>query len=86
MSKKEKLFERFKSKPKDFTWNELTVLLNYFGYDMKVPGKAGGSRTKFISRNGHPPIFLHKPHPHPVLKSYQIEFIFDTLKNEGLII
>ena len=31
MSKVEKLIEKLKSKPKDFTWDEMIKVLNYFG-------------------------------------------------------
>jgi hypothetical protein len=31
MSKIEKLIERFKSYPKDFTWEELVKILAYYG-------------------------------------------------------
>jgi len=47
-------------------------------------GKTGGSRVKFI-HNTLPPIILHKPHPTPVLKIYQLEQIEETLRGEGLI-
>jgi hypothetical protein len=32
-----------------------------------------------------PPVILHKPHPTPVLKKYQLEQIEETLRAEGLI-
>lgn len=32
MSKKEKLLQRLKSKPKDFTYNEAKTILNKFGF------------------------------------------------------
>ena len=32
MSKKEKLLEKLKSKPKDFTYEELKTLLNYVNH------------------------------------------------------
>ena len=33
MSKKEKIIERLKSKPKDFTYDEAKQVLNIFGFD-----------------------------------------------------
>jgi len=33
MSKIEKLIARFKTKPKDFAWDEMTKILNHFGYE-----------------------------------------------------
>jgi len=32
MTKVDKLLKRFKSKPKDFTYEELVQVLKYFGY------------------------------------------------------
>lgn len=84
MTKREKLIERFLSKPKDFNWNELVNILNNFGYEQSGVGKTGGSRARFIRANS-PPITLHKPHPKPILKKYQIDAIIDTLKEEKLL-
>jgi hypothetical protein len=47
-------------------------------------GKTGGSRVKFIHEM-LPPIILHKPHPTPVLKKYQLEQIKETLRGEELL-
>jgi hypothetical protein len=58
--------------------------LTGFGYALAKGGKTGGSRVKFIHET-LPPIILHKPHPTPVLKKYQLEQIEETLKGEGLI-
>lgn len=84
MTKREKLLERFLTKPKDFTWDELTKILSIFGYEQISGGKTGGSRVRFISSD-YPPIILHKPHPKLVLKRYQLEEIFNLLRQEGLI-
>jgi hypothetical protein len=59
-------------------------MLNGFGYILVKSGKTGGSRVKFMHET-LPPIILHKPHPTPVLKKYQLEQIEETLKAEGLI-
>ena len=39
MSRKEKLLERLKQRPKDFTWDELTTLLRQLGYRQVHTGK-----------------------------------------------
>ena len=64
MSKIEKLIARFKNKPKDFTWDEMTKMLNSFGYE-EIHGS--GSRRKFIHENCQL-IILHEPHPKKILK------------------
>ena len=47
MSRFDKLIARFKSRPKDFAWNELVRMLNAFGYSEVPTGKTGGSRRQF---------------------------------------
>lgn len=84
MTKIEKLLDRFLAKPKDFTWDELSKILNSFGYTQVSGGKTGGSRVRFVSTD-HPPIILHKPHPKPVLKRYQLDDIINLLRQENLI-
>jgi hypothetical protein len=84
MNKRDKLLEKLLTKPKDFTWHELTKVLAIFGYEQISGGKTGGSRARFI-HDDYPPIILHKPHPRPILKRYQIEAIINLLKQENLI-
>ncbi len=84
MSKKEKLRNRFKSKPLDFSWGELKSMLSGMGYELSTGGRTGGSRIKFLHPE-RPPIIMHKPHPTPVLKRYQVEQILEFLKKEGLL-
>lgn len=84
MSKKEKLLLRFASKPKDFSWDELERLLGYFGYELMVQGKTGGSRRRFV-HSTHPTISLHKPHLGNILKRYQLEQILEVLRQEKLL-
>ena len=84
MSKQEKLVHRFKSKPADFSWGELKSLLSGFGYLLSTGGKTGGSRVKFMHQE-RPPVIMHKPHPNPVLKRYQVDQILEFLKKEGVL-
>lgn len=49
MSRFEKLLERFKSFPKDFTYDELRALLNHMGFVESNRGKTSGSRVCFFS-------------------------------------
>lgn len=84
MTKIDKLIDRFLTKPRDLTWDELTKILNSFGYKQVSIGKTGGSRIRFISTD-YPPIVLHKPHPKPILKRYQLEDIINLLRQENLL-
>lgn len=85
MSKKEKLLERLKNRPRDFTYEELRTLLNGFGYEEDQGGRTSGSRVKFINYETKSIISLHKPHPENTLKSYQIDDVIDELERQGLI-
>ena len=79
MSKVDKLIEKLKTKPKDFTWDEAVKVLKHLGYSAMAQGKTGGSRRKFVNKNKDI-ISLHEPHPQKVLKSYQLNIIIDHLK------
>lgn len=83
MGKKEKLIERLKSIPKDFTFNELQALLATLEFEQCDKGKTSGSRVKFVK--GEVFIIMHKPHPRKELLEYQVKQVVDTLKKEGLI-
>ena len=83
MSRKDKLLKRFLSEPKDFSWEELTVLLASFGFEEVQTGKTGGSRRRF--RRDEMIISLHKPHPKNILKGYQIKQVLEVLKGEDLL-
>ena len=83
MSKKQKLIERLKSRPRDFEYGEAESLLLSLGFEKSNKGKASGSRVRFNA--GGVPIDLHKPHPHKELKPYQINKIIDALEKEGFI-
>lgn len=82
MGKREKLLAKLKSRPKDFTFQEATTLLAGFGYVLNQSGS--GSRVKFEHEH-YASVFMHKPHPSPVLKPYQLDVVLDTLNQEGLL-
>lgn len=84
MGQKEKLIQRLKAKPKDFTFDEAETLLGYLSYIRSNKGKTSGSRVMFISEE-HEAILLHKPHPQKELKAYQIKQLIEVLEQEGLI-
>ncbi len=82
MTQVDKLKVRFLSKPKDFTWTELTKFLMGLGYKETQAGKTSGSRVRFMHAE-YEPITLHKPHPKPILKEYIIKQLTETLKKRG---
>lgn len=81
MGSAEKLRERFKAVPADFTWDELKRLLAQFGY---AEQKGKGSRRKFKA-DGLPTVILHEPHPGRIVKQYALRYVKEMLENEGLI-
>lgn len=84
MSSKDKLIERFKRLPTDFTFDELQRLLEIFGYSRREKGHTSGSRVIFINKDKRP-IMLHKPHPGNIVKTYALKQVYDELKELELI-
>jgi len=85
VSKLQKLIIRLKSKPRDFSYDDLRKTLNGLGYEEDSRGKTSGSRVAFIHPESLHIIRLHKPHPGNILKAYQIEQIIDELSRRNLI-
>ena len=84
MSKIEKAIDRLTSRPKDFTYDEMKMILNNFGFIEYNKGKTSGSRLEFRDEYGRK-IVLHKPHPGNIIKSYIIKAILDNLNEWRLI-
>jgi len=83
MSTKDKLIERFKKQPKDFTWDELVRLFGYFGFTVDSKGKTSGSRVLFV--NEETAHRVHKPHPSNIMKEYAIKQVLDFMIEKGFI-
>ncbi|MCR4559275.1 MAG: type II toxin-antitoxin system HicA family toxin [Bacteroidales bacterium] len=84
MSRNDKLIERFKTLPTDFTFEEMVKLLAIFGYELENKGKTSGSRVEF-HHDEYQAIMFHKPHPSNIIKGYVIKLVFKQLKNNGCI-
>ncbi|MDP5169438.1 MAG: type II toxin-antitoxin system HicA family toxin [Bacteroidia bacterium] len=85
MSKLEKLLLKLSSRPKNFTYTELSTLLVKLGYEEKKMGKTSGSRVAFVQIEKEHIIRLHKPHPGNELKRYQIDYVREELTRQGYI-
>ena len=77
MSQKDKLIERFKKLPNDFTYDELVSLLNYFGYK---ECSNNGSKRAFIHSPDNQTIYLHEPHPGNIMKKYALKDVKQILE------
>lgn len=84
MGTKEKLIERFKSQPSDFTFDEMEKLLSIFGYVKSNKGKTSGSRVIYKNENKRP-IMIHKPHPGNIIKVYAMKQVLNDLTEAGFI-
>ena len=82
MGTKQKLVERLKQLPKDFTFDEAERLLTMFGYEKSNKGKTSGSRVLFF-KEGAIPLFLHRPHPSKVMKYYAVKQLLTELISNG---
>ena len=83
VSKLDKLKQRLRELPKDFTYDELVSLLTALGYELDNKGKTSGSRVRFMK--GTSIIILHKPHPGNIMKTYSLKQVIDVLESEGQI-
>ncbi|WP_365977552.1 type II toxin-antitoxin system HicA family toxin [Thiobacillus sp.] len=82
MSKQDKLIQRIKSRPKDFTWQELCSLLTSLDY---VLLNGAGSRRKFFKATTQTVLILHEPHPRNYLLDYQVKAVVEHLIEAGVI-
>jgi len=86
MSSREKLMERFKRQPTDFTFNELKNLLSGFGFEESNKGKTSGSRVRFQHTGLKVIIDIHKPHTSgSPINETALKSIYNSLTNNNLI-
>jgi len=85
VSRKQKLIDRLKSKPRDMTFEEIETLLFLLGYERSNQGKTSGSRVRFFNADLKSQIPIHKPHPSNIMKPPYLNYIINTLEKEGLI-
>ena len=83
MNKKEKLIKRFRTLPKDFTFEEVEALFNGCGFILENKGATSGSRVKFYNEKDQNSYIMHKPHPSNIIKGYMMRDILNyLLKND----
>ena len=87
MSAKDKLIERFRQLPKDFTFDELKRLLAGYGFEMSNKGKTSGSRVRFQNNELKVIIDIHKPHTSGApINETALKGIYNSLINNNIMI
>lgn len=85
MNKRDKLIKRFRTLPKDFTFEEVETLFLGCGFELANKGATSGSRVKFYNESDQKAYIMHKPHPSNIIKGYMMRDILNFLKNNGYI-
>ena len=79
MSELEKLKQRLKTLPKDFSYDEAKSLLQKLGFQESNKGKTSGSRVKFYRKRDDNSLLLHKPHPNKTLAKQAVKDLLKEL-------
>jgi hypothetical protein len=82
VSKKQKLLDKLRSKPVDFTWGEAESLMKACNFRLH---KNNGSARMFLHEGTRTKVRLHEPHPEKVLKPYMVDVLLEGLKAAGEI-
>ena len=85
MNKKEKLVKRFRTLPKDFTFEEVVMLFQIYGFSLENKGSTSGSRIKFYNKQDENAFIMHKPHPSNIIKGYMMRDILNYLLHNNYI-
>jgi hypothetical protein len=84
VSKKQKLLQKLLKvpSPRDFSWDELIVLMEHHGFKA-CPPSGGGSHYTFQHVSGFC-FGVSKTHPSGLLKTYQVKDAIDALERVGV--
>lgn len=85
MNKKEKLLKRFRSLPRDFTFEEMAMLFKGCGFELSNKGATSGSRVEFFNEHDGKSYIMHKPHPTNIVKGYVMRQVFTYLMSNGYL-
>ena len=85
MNKKEKLIMRFRTLPRDFTFDEVVALFQGCGFTLENKGATSGSRVKFFNERDQNAYIMHKPHPSNIIKGYMMRDILNYLLKNNYI-
>ena len=85
MNKKEKLIKRFRTLPRDFTFEEVVSLFQSFGFELENKGATSGSRIKFYNEADQNAYIMHRPHPRNIIKGYMMRDILNFMMKNNYI-
>jgi predicted RNA binding protein YcfA (HicA-like mRNA interferase family) len=80
VSRKQKLLEKLKGKPKNFTWDEALKLMVACGF--RLVNKSGSGRM-FVHERTRVKVRLHEPHPQNTLLPYMVDQVIEGLRAAG---
>ena len=85
MNRKEKLIKRFRTLPRDFTFEEVVTLFQGCGFTLENKGSTSGSRVRFYNETDQNAYIMHKPHPSNIIKGYIMRDILNFLIKNNYI-
>jgi len=85
MSTRDKLVKRFRTLPKDFTFDEMTRLFAAFGFEVDNKGGTSGSRLALVNKSKGLSYNMHRPHPDSAIKMYVMRQVMEFMVENGLI-
>ena len=85
MNKKEKLIKRFRTLPRDFTFEEVVSLFQNFGFELENKGATSGSRIKFYNEADQNAYIMHRPHPSNIIKGYMMRDLLNFMMKNNYI-
>ena len=85
MNKKEKLVKRFRTLPKDFTFEEVEALFWWLWFHVGEQRFHVRLTRKVLNKKDQNTYIMHKPHPNNIIKGYMLRDILNYLLNNGYI-
>lgn len=85
MNRKAKLLQRFRTLPRDFTFDEMEALFKSCGFSLNNKGATSSSRVEFVNEKDGNTYIMHKPHPSNIIKGYSMRQVYNFLESNGYL-
>lgn len=85
MNKRSKLIQRFRTLPRDFTFEEMVTIFRGCGFILSNKGATSGSRIEFVNETDGNSYIMHKPHPSNIIKGYVMRQVYAYLEVNGYL-